>query len=126
VAGLYTIAADYYRRIKEKEKVPLYVQKIQDIYTRFENDLGDYIEDEVLYGISGYLYCLLYFLYGICTDNKDIQKIAIKLIKFIIKSGKKQSQSNDYIVIKWPKDRKEEKFYLGGAHGLMGVLQMML
>ena len=126
VAGLYTVAADYYHRIKEKEKVPLYVQKIQDLYKRFENDLGEYVEDELLYGAAGYLYCLLFFLDRVCPGNKDIKKTAVKLVRAIIKSGKKQSQSNDFILVKWPRDRKEDKFYLGGAHGLIGVLQMLL
>lgn len=30
------------------------------------------------------------------------------------------------MLIKWPKDREENKYYLGGAHGLIGALQMIL
>ena len=52
--------------------------------------------------------------------------LAKKLIKVIVQDGHHWSKSSDFLLIKWPRERHEDKFYLGGAHGLMGVLQMLL
>lgn len=102
------------------------VQKLIDIYDRFENDLGKYVEDEVLYGNSGYLYCLLMIIKEIDLTHKKAISTVKKVIDAIIIDGKHWSKSAQHILIKWPRDRKEHKFYLGGAHGLIGVLQMIL
>lgn len=52
------------------------VDKILKHFEHFENDLGDYVEDEVLYGISGYLYCLLMILNEYDANNKTTIEIA--------------------------------------------------
>lgn len=69
VAGLYTTAAMYYNMVKDKEQTQTNVAKLIGLYSRFENDMGVYVEDEVLYGNSGYLYCLLLILKEIDPEN---------------------------------------------------------
>lgn len=98
------------------------LDKLLEHFHVFENDLGHYVEDEVLYGISGYLYCMLVILHKIDKKNQRAIKRIKVLVKVIIEDGLKWSKDEDYILIKWPRERKEKKYYLGGAHGLMGVL----
>lgn len=48
--------------MKERGEAEAKVKRILWHFERFVNDLGLYAEDEVLYGISGYLFCLLMIL----------------------------------------------------------------
>lgn len=61
-AGLYTVGMQYYKLVGNEKMMNTMVDKILKHFEHFENDLGDYAEDEVLYGISGYLYSLLMIL----------------------------------------------------------------
>jgi Lanthionine synthetase C-like protein len=58
--------------------------------------------------------------------DKRIIDTAIAVIQMIIKDGRHWSRHHSRILIKWPRDRKEDKYYLGGAHGLIGTLHMLL
>eukprot|EP00347_Sterkiella_histriomuscorum_P005713 403355552 len=126
VAGLFTTGLMYYKKLGDQDQMETMVGKILKHFEYFENDLGYYVEDEVLYGISGYLYSLLMILTEFDKNHKQTIQLCKRLIDVIIKDGKKWSKNQDFILIKWPRDRHENKFYLGGAHGLMGVLQMLL
>ncbi|XP_063531099.1 lanC-like protein 2 isoform X1 [Cydia strobilella] len=80
--------------------------------------------DELLYGKSGYLYALLFV-------NKYIDERSIvplhyieKVIIAILKSGKEYSQqvkSSSPLLWQW-----HDKVYLGGAHGVAGILYILL
>lgn len=78
-------------------------------------------DDEVLYGNAGYLYCLLLLVKHV-GPFANYELYFLKVIKDILKMGHRWSESKDYILIKWPRDREDDKYYLGGAHGLIGVL----
>ncbi|CDW91116.1 lanc-like protein 2 [Stylonychia lemnae] len=126
VAGLYTIGALHYHEQKNQKEQERMLDKLLEHYYVFENDLGEYAEDEILYGISGYLYCLLEVISKIDAKNERALKRVHKIIDTLLMDGTQWSQSDEYILIKWPRDRKEKKFYMGGAHGLIGVLQILL
>ncbi|XP_063378086.1 lanC-like protein 2 isoform X1 [Cydia fagiglandana] len=80
--------------------------------------------DELLYGKSGYLYALLFV-------NKYIDERSIiplhyieKVVFAILKSGKDYSQqvkSSSPLLWRW-----HDKVYLGGAHGVAGILYILL
>ncbi|XP_047988051.1 lanC-like protein 2 [Leguminivora glycinivorella] len=80
--------------------------------------------DELLYGKSGYLYALLFV-------NKYIDERSIipphlmeKVIFSILKSGKEYSEqvkSSSPLLWHW-----HDKVYLGGAHGVAGILYILL
>jgi hypothetical protein len=82
-------------------------------------------EYDVLYGNSGYLYCLLLLRYY-CSKYAEYDQLIEQIVFDLIKHGLAFSQSEQFMLIKWPKNRSEDKYYLGGAHGLMGTLQMIL
>lgn len=70
------------------------VEKLIGLWDRFENDQAKYVEDEVLYGNAGYLYCLLTILKEVDPKNKEVITIARKIIDVIISDGKKWSKSD--------------------------------
>lgn len=80
--------------------------------------------DEILYGKAGYLYALLFV-------NKNVKgKEAIpanhieKVINGILKSGKQFSvkeKSDSPLLWQW-----HDKVYFGAAHGMAGILYMLL
>lgn len=79
--------------------------------------------DELLYGKAGYLYALLFV-------NKNISPAPIegelikKLINYILMSGKSYSASKSCkspLMYRW-----HDTEYLGGAHGLAGILYILL
>ena len=59
------------------------------------------------------------------TQSKQLIGLARKAVITIVGDGLKMSLREDTILIAWPRERKG-KYYLGGAHGLSGVLHMLL
>ncbi|XP_059054455.1 glutathione S-transferase LANCL1-like isoform X2 [Achroia grisella] len=80
--------------------------------------------DELLYGKSGYLYALL-FVNKHITGKEVIPASHIeKVILAILKSGKHfstQMKSDSPLLWQW-----HDKIYLGAAHGMAGILYMLL
>jgi hypothetical protein len=79
-------------------------------------------ELEVLYGWSGYLYCLLTLL-RLLPEDKTLEQLAIKVVGIVVEEGLKMGKGS--FLVAWPRERGT-KFYIGGAHGLAGALQMLL
>ncbi|XP_043273846.1 glutathione S-transferase LANCL1 [Venturia canescens] len=79
--------------------------------------------DELLYGKIGYLYALLFVNSRI--SSKPIDEHLIKqVIDRVIRDGKEYSKSHNHespLMYEW-----YEKQYLGGAHGLAGILYILL
>ena len=67
--------------------------KIINHFGHFENDLGDYAENEVLYGIAGYLYCLLMILTEYDKNHKEAIQISKLIIDTIINDGMRWSKN---------------------------------
>lgn len=82
-------------------------------------------EDEVLYGWAGYLYCLLSLIHK-KVEHPKLSELVLKTVQVIVKDGTSWIENKNRLMIKWPRDRKDGKYYLGGAHGLIGVLFMLL
>ena len=60
-AGVYTMGAIIYTHIDDKNatNVNKFVEKVLEMEKMFEEDKKFELEDELLYGSAGYLYCLL-------------------------------------------------------------------
>ncbi|KAK0097750.1 hypothetical protein PV326_014053 [Microctonus aethiopoides] len=79
--------------------------------------------DELLYGRAGYLYALLFINKNISPAPIDDELIK-RIIDCILSSGREYSMSKSYktpLMYSW-----HEKEYLGGAHGLAGILYILL
>lgn len=130
--GPDTIAALYYANLCEEDdaddKLKEYVKRIVE---NSDNCLTEDAEDEILYGNAGYLYCLLTLL----TIDKlhlesfkdlkaDILEIMEKVCVNLIEIGKEIGADEWILLYKFP--RNEGTHYFGGAHGLIGVLYILL
>ena len=83
--------------------------------------------DELLYGKAGFLYALLWMRKGTEGDKEglnDLDKTIQKTVDMIIQCGQVYSEKNQCkspLMYEW-----HEKQYFGMAHGLAGILMMLL
>ena len=86
-------------------------------------DLTSGLPDELLYGRVGYLYCLLYLRQEI--GDQAVPSIIIrKIVESVLRSGQAMSRSTksrSALMYSW-----HDKVYIGAAHGLAGILTMLL
>lgn len=79
--------------------------------------------DEILYGKAGYLYSLLFvnkYLNGKAIPANHIEKV----ISSILRSGKRlaiKMKTDCPLMWQW-----HDKIYFGAAHGIAGILCMLL
>ena len=136
-SGIYMFYCIYALEIKNEELFNKFIDKLIKLKTISDNK---YAEVELLYGISGYLYSLLFLkkyliknsvngiVKSIHTKNLDnsIKDIFNILLNVGIKSMIKYKWDNSLLYPFPMSGRKEPKFYLGAAHGLIGALYMLL
>lgn len=128
--GVYAMGCLYAKEIGDET---LFTDNLNNVLKYKTSALSDESEDELLYGNAGYLYALL-LIYKECRDlfkfniDKDIYDIAMFLYE--IGSEKQKKYKTDFLIYPFPRNSKkrskESHFYLGGAHGLIGVLYMLL
>jgi len=86
-------------------------------------DLRSDLPDEILYGRTGYLFALLYLnkcLGQNTVDSKTVQQV----VSAVLHSGQNLAQREGRhvsLMYMW-----HGKYYLGGAHGIAGILYMLL
>ncbi|CAI2368824.1 unnamed protein product [Moneuplotes crassus] len=126
-AGIYTMACLFYHNYSEDEDASENFQKYFDLLIQAKKlCFGSKAEDEILYGNAGYLYCLLTLykldLTKLMKDTllSSIEEVALELFKI----GSEKGESESVLLYSFP--REEGKPYLGGAHGLIGILYMLL
>ena len=136
-SGIYMFYCIYALEIKNEELFDKFFDKLIKLKTISENKYADV---ELLYGTSGYLYSLLFLkkyliknsvngiVKSIHTKNLDnsIKDIFNILLNVGIKSMIKYKWDNSLLYPFPMSGRKEPKFYLGAAHGLIGALYMLL
>lgn len=89
----------------------------------FSDEDSDILEDEVLYGNAGYLYCLLLLRKNMgLRYHEDIDHALAVTIEALMISG--VSDKKDFLEYYFPKKRKTP--YMGAAHGLIGIIYMMI
>ena len=129
-SGIYMFYCIYALEIKNEELFDKFFDKLIKLKTISENK---YAEVELLYGTSGYLYSLLFLkkyliknsvngiVKSIHTKNLDnsIKDIFNILLNVGIKSMIKYKWDNSLLYPFPMSGRKEPKFYLGAAHGLI-------
>ncbi|XP_045445757.1 glutathione S-transferase LANCL1 [Melitaea cinxia] len=123
-AGPLAIAAVISYKLGTKK--PATLPEYQDLVQRLINLSTLLIEspDELLYGKVGYLYALL-FVNKYISEKKGVPGNHIEnVIASIIKSGKQFSQQmkcESPLLWQW-----HDKIYLGAAHGISGILYILL
>ncbi|CAG2101605.1 unnamed protein product, partial [Medioppia subpectinata] len=91
------------------------------------SDAGSDIPDELLYGRSGFLYSLLYVRKFVPISRQIIEDKDIRaVVDSIIKSGQRGAQKDNMNAICPLMYYWHEKAYIGAAHGLMGIMALLL
>ncbi|CAL7935428.1 unnamed protein product [Xylocopa violacea] len=103
----------------EAQNMILKIKSLSPIVLNESNDLPD----ELLYGRAGYLFSLLFLNANISSAPIEDELIK-QVVALIIKSGYLYSASRKYkttLMYEWHGTE-----YIGGAHGLAGILYMLL
>jgi hypothetical protein len=126
--GLFTLQCIYAYEIKDKS---LFDKALSEILNFYPKLLEFNYEMELLYGIPGYLYCLI-LIVNKYKDfiPEDIYTRIYELLKYIYYDGMSNCKKYETPCLLWefPNGKAEdvEDIYLGGAHGAMGNLYMLL
>lgn len=118
--GCLAIAAVIYRDLGDETMVK---QCLERIVTMKNEALRQSTPDECLYGRAGYLYTLMY-LRKQCGSNSIDSQLITEIVEGLIKSGERyarQSSSPSPLMYQW-----HEKEYLGAAHGVSGIIYLLL
>ena len=91
----------------------------------------EFAEDEILYGNAGYMYCLLTLLKECeftSTGSKKLKKKILDTVNDVFMAlfnvGLKIGKDEEVLLYRFP--RRDGTPYLGGAHGTIGILYMLL
>ncbi|GAB6032476.1 Glutathione S-transferase lancl1, variant 2 [Chamberlinius hualienensis] len=120
-AGVLAIGSVIYHKEGLHKKRDELLEKLVRLH---EHVIDGDCEDEILYGRAGYLYSLLYVRLYIKEDNLHVQSTIKLVIQAIINSGKKLSKKEKWkcpLMYSW-----HDKHYMGAAHGISGILYMLL
>jgi hypothetical protein len=89
--GLFTMAAIIYMHVDGKDgiNVKKYVEKVLSIERMYDEDKQGDLEDELLYGSAGYLYCLLLLKSklgqgGLIGFHADIDRVIEKVVESLL------------------------------------------
>ena len=125
------------REIKDVNLFEKHFEKLIKLKKISENK---YSEVELLYGTSGYLYCLLFLKKYLLKEKaneivkesqiKILNEVIIDIFNILLKVGINSMEEygwNKCMLFPFPMSgRKDPKFYLGAAHGLIGALYILL
>jgi len=120
-AGVYLVACLIYDAIPDKRRE--YFSKFYNLYVSLADSwLRNESEDEFLYGKAGFLTGFLYF-HG---HNEDWETYARRIVMKLIESGRNTAKNSSWsgqcpLLYRW-----HHKFYLGAAHGTVGILHTLL
>jgi lantibiotic modifying enzyme len=124
--GIYTLGC---MLAKETNDENLFFKNLELILNYKDLAISSMSEDELLYGNAGYLYSLL-LINNECRDKFqfDIIKVIYDVVMFLYGIGKQQRrvQKTSFLIYPFPRLDKKTSLYLGGAHGVIGVLYMIL
>ena len=116
--GVHTLGAILYKETgTDKDKIEKcfdHVLSGLDLY-----DSGEMVEDEILYGSAGYLYCLLLLLKHFKEKEKVLKSAIFMVVSNLVRSGK--APGKQYLHFTF-----HGKPYLGAAHGTIGILYLII
>ena len=141
--GVYTLGTSIFYEANDKKKFYQCIEKILETKKIISKSPRAQFYDELLYGVSGYLYCLLTLQQNFQIGNIksadfriNLENYVFDLVSEIIERGL-INYNKDYnieLVIKnlnaLPEDFHlvytfHDKAYFGGAHGYFGVINML-
>ena len=135
-SGIYMFFCIYALEIKD---INLFEKNFEKLIKLKQISENKYSEVELLYGTSGYLYCLLflkkYFLNEKINEIikeshiKKLDEIIIEIFNILLNVGINSMNKFNWdqcMLFPFPMSgRKDPKFYLGAAHGLIGAIYLL-
>ncbi|XP_047480852.1 lanC-like protein 2 isoform X1 [Penaeus chinensis] len=120
--GPLTLGAILYHRLNMTSQVPACIEGVKKLKKDILNPKSD-VPDEILYGRAGYLYALLLIQQKIGKAEID-DTLVRSVVSAILDSGRALSLKEKRsvpLMYQW-----HEKHYIGAAHGIIGILFMLL
>ncbi|XP_046846106.1 lanC-like protein 2 [Xenia sp. Carnegie-2017] len=120
-SGILSIAAVLYAKLGQKQKSDECLSALCSLHRDIGDDLS--LPDELLYGKAGYLYSLLFVKTHLGKDQL-LDHIAEKVASAMLHSGVSLAQkkhTTSPLMYAW-----HGKYYVGAAHGIAGILYMLL
>ncbi len=118
--GPFAVGAIIYSQLGDNDKAAVYVSKLQQLFTEQKSAFAK-LPSELLYGHCGYLYALLLVRAYLpkLVDDSLIAEVAT----IVLDVGERQREAkyNSPVMYNW-----HGKHYLGAAHGLTGILTLLL
>ncbi|CDW79616.1 lanc-like protein 2 [Stylonychia lemnae] len=97
------------------------MKKILSFMVIFEEE-GYRMEDELLYGNAGYLYCLLVLKLDFSEYfSEQVDDAITRVVADIVRAG--LVEGNSFLTFSFPRGKKP---YIGAAHGSIGILYMII
>ncbi len=119
-SGPLAIAALVHHRLQQPGLSRQYVATLQDVYSRAKPHFAGQ-PSELLYGHAGLLYSMLLVNNTLPGSFEDA--VIVDLVEAILSSGVlgKEESFNSPMMFTW-----HHRHYLGAAHGLAGILILLL
>lgn len=117
--GLYTMGSLIYKEMGKEEETKSCYKKVMEGLKLCSSKEA---EDELLYGNAGYLYCLLK-LHKSDKTRFNCQAEIVKVAN-LLKTQGTSAKFKDILCYPFPRSGK--KVYFGAAHGLMGILYVLI
>jgi hypothetical protein len=118
LAGVYSVAAAIYFAKGETRRAARMCKEVLSLaYTCATEECPS----ELLFGRCGYLSCLLFLAANAGFELADASDIITDTLSLILEDGKRLAGDGFSLMWEW-----HEKRYLGAAHGLCGILLVLL
>ncbi|CAH1966130.1 unnamed protein product [Acanthoscelides obtectus] len=121
-AGPLAIGIHLNHLLGNSEQVDLLCSKLKSLSQDVVNVQSD-LPNEYLYGRAGYLYAILYVNKYVMPQKFDDEFVRL-IIEAILVSGRNLSKAFSFkcpLMYEW-----HESYYLGAAHGVSGILYLLL
>ncbi|XP_056008000.1 glutathione S-transferase LANCL1-like [Ostrea edulis] len=119
--GPLALAAVIYSLLGKPSKSQKYLKRLTDLSAEVLSN--HHLPDELFNGRVGYLYALLFVQKKLGEDAFD-KSIIAKIVKTVLESGQvlaKRDRWQHPLMYQW-----HEKYYFGAAHGMAGILNILL
>jgi len=117
-AGVYSVAAAVAYTRNDTKQAAAYRKQVLLLASTC---VAEGVPSELLYGRTGYLCCLLFMAANAGLDLKECGEIISGAIQLILKDGTALATAEFPLMWEW-----HEKEYLGAAHGVCGILTVLL
>ena len=118
--GPLAVGAVIYNQLGDNDKAAECVGKLKQLFIEQKSSFAK-LPSELLFGHSGYLYALLFIRAHLPKLVED--SLIVEVATMILDIGEKQREANynSPVMYTW-----HGKHYLGAAHGLAGILTLLL